>query len=137
MIIHCRDAAADLMPMLREAAARGPLRGVLHAFSGDAAMAAECLDLGLYVSFAGNVTYIEQEVRRAPRRGRRDSRRPPLDRNRQSLSGARSPFAASRSATSRPWLSIRPACLARLRGVPVEQFAADTTANARRLFRLR
>ena len=43
--------------MLRAAAARGPLRGVLHAFSGDAALAAECLALGLHISFAGNVTY--------------------------------------------------------------------------------
>ena len=57
IVIHCRDAQADMMPMLREAASRSPLRGVLHAFSGDAAMAGECLDLGLYVSFSGNVTY--------------------------------------------------------------------------------
>ncbi len=61
VVIHCRDAQADMMPMLREAVARGPLRGVLHAFSGDAAMAAECLDLGLYVSFAGNVTYTNKK----------------------------------------------------------------------------
>ena len=61
VVIHCRDAQADMLPMLREAAARGPLRGVLHAFSGDAAMAAECLDLGLYVSFAGNVTYTNKK----------------------------------------------------------------------------
>ena len=46
---------------VREAASRGPLRGVLHAFSGDAAMAAECLELGLYVSFAGNVTYTNKK----------------------------------------------------------------------------
>ncbi|OHB65918.1 MAG: hydrolase TatD, partial [Planctomycetes bacterium RBG_13_63_9] len=52
VIVHCREAAADLLPMLREAAARAPLRGVLHAFSGDAAMAAECLELGFHVSFA-------------------------------------------------------------------------------------
>jgi TatD DNase family protein len=40
VILHCRDAAADLMPMLHAAAARGPLSGVLHAFSGDADWAA-------------------------------------------------------------------------------------------------
>ena len=61
VVIHCRDAQADVLPMLREAAARGPLRGVLHAFSGDAEFAAECLALGLYVSFAGNVTYTNKK----------------------------------------------------------------------------
>ena len=61
VVIHCRDAWADMLSMLREAVSRGPLRGVLHAFSGDAAMAAECLELGLYVSFAGNVTYTNKK----------------------------------------------------------------------------
>src|SRR3972149_1920736 len=57
VVIHCRDAAEDLMAVLRQAAANAPLRGILHAFSGDARMAAECVDLGLHISFAGNVTY--------------------------------------------------------------------------------
>ena len=48
LVIHCRDAQAELLPMLRAAAADGPLRGVLHAFSGAADFAAECLALGLY-----------------------------------------------------------------------------------------
>ena len=41
IVIHCRDAWADMMPMLRDAVSRSPLRGVLHAFSGDAALAGE------------------------------------------------------------------------------------------------
>ena len=49
------------MPMLREAVARGTLCGVLHAFSGDASLAAECVALGLYISFAGNVTYTNKK----------------------------------------------------------------------------
>ena len=61
VILHCRDAAAELMPMLREAAGRGPLRGVLHAFSGDADLAAECVALGFFISFAGNITYTNRK----------------------------------------------------------------------------
>ena len=57
VIIHCRDAWADLLPLIRAAAAQGPLGGVMHAMSGDFAMAEECLALGLHLSFAGNVTY--------------------------------------------------------------------------------
>ena len=85
VIIHCRDAAAELMPMLRAAAARGPLRGVLHAFSGDAAWAAECVALGLHVSFAGNVTYSNKKfdpLRAAARTVPADRL---LDRDRQSV----------------------------------------------------
>ena len=120
VVIHCRDARADMLPMLREAASRGPLRGVLHAFSGDAAMAAECLDLGLYVSFAGNVTYTNKKF--------------------QSLREAAAMIPADRILieTDSPYLTPEPlrgkqkrnepalvahtaAALAALRGVPLER----------------
>ena len=62
VVIHCRDAQADMISMLREAASRGPLRAVMRMpFSGDSAMAAECLELGLYISFAGNVTFTNKK----------------------------------------------------------------------------
>lgn len=60
LLIHCREAQAELMPILREAAAEnetGRLRGVLHSFSGDAEMAAECVELGLHLAFSGSLTY--------------------------------------------------------------------------------
>ena len=47
--------------MLIAAAADGPIRGVMHAFGGTASMAGACLELGLYISFAGNVTYSNQK----------------------------------------------------------------------------
>jgi len=58
VILHCRDAQDDLLASLRGGRRAGPIRGVVHAFSGDAAFAAECLALGLYVSFAGNVNLL-------------------------------------------------------------------------------
>ncbi len=57
VIVHCREAEADVLAMLGEAARRGPLRGVIHAFSGDGQFAESCLDLGMYISLAGAVTY--------------------------------------------------------------------------------
>jgi len=135
IIIHCRDAHADMLPMLREAASRGPLRGVLHAFAGDAAMAAECLELGLYVSFAGNVTYTNKKF--------------------QVLREAAAAVPAERILieTDSPYLTPEPlrgklkrnepalvahtaATLAALRGVPLGEFVRQTAANARRLFQL-
>jgi TatD DNase family protein len=135
VILHCRDAQDDLMPMLRAAAARGPLRGVLHAMSGDAAFAAECLGLGLYVSFAGNVTYSNKKFESI----RAAARTIPDDRL---LVETDSPYLVpqafrGRQKRNEPAHVVHTAALlAELRGVPLAQLAAQTTANARRLFRL-
>jgi TatD DNase family protein len=57
VVIHMRDCQADVLAMLRDARKRGPLVGVMHSYTGDGAGAAECCDLGLFISFAGMVTY--------------------------------------------------------------------------------
>jgi TatD DNase family protein len=54
VIIHDRDAHLRVMAILREEKVH---RGVLHCFSGDAAMAAEAFSLGLYISIPGTITY--------------------------------------------------------------------------------
>ncbi len=56
-IIHCRDAEPDVMAVLREQARQGELNGVMHCFSGSPAMAEECVAMGLYLSFAGVLTF--------------------------------------------------------------------------------
>ena len=135
MILHCRDAQDDLLASLRAAAARGPIHGVIHAFSGDAAFAAECLALGLYVSFAGNVTYSNKKMEPL----RAAARTIPADRL---LIETDSPYLVpqifrGKQKRNEPANVIHTAAfLAELRGVPVAQLAAETTANARRLFRL-
>jgi len=54
ILIHCRDAWDDLLPILQQS---GKLRGVIHAFSGNAEQMLACVELGFYISFAGSVTY--------------------------------------------------------------------------------
>jgi TatD DNase family protein len=55
VIIHNRDAGHDVLDILRD---RLPPRGgVLHCYSEDAAYAQKALELNLYFSFAGNLTY--------------------------------------------------------------------------------
>ncbi len=135
VIIHCRDAQAEMLPMLRAAAVDGSLVGVLHAFSGTADFAAECLSLGLHVGFAGNVTYSNRknDYLRDVARG--------IPENRLLLE-TDSPYLVPQAFRGRvkrnePAHVVRTAAfLAELRGVSVEQLAAATTANARRLFRL-
>jgi TatD DNase family protein len=135
VVIHCRDAQSDLLPMLRAAASRGSLRGVLHAFGADALTAAECIDFGLYVSFAGSVTYKNRkfEPLRAAAAAVPDDR---------IVIETDSPYLVpeplrGRQQRNEPAHLVHTArCLAGLRGMTPEQFAAVTTANARRLFAL-
>jgi TatD DNase family protein len=67
-VVHNREADADTLEIIRHY--RQP-RGVIHCFSSDWDFARACLDLGLYLSFAGNITYrgadtIRETALRAP-----------------------------------------------------------------------
>jgi TatD DNase family protein len=53
--IHDRDAHEDVLRILAEEVA--PEHTVLHCFSGDIAMARECVDRGYFLSFSGTVTF--------------------------------------------------------------------------------
>jgi TatD DNase family protein len=53
--IHDRDAHEDVLRILAEEGA--PDRTVLHCFSGDIAMARECVERGYHLSFSGTVTF--------------------------------------------------------------------------------
>src|SRR5690625_2711477 len=59
VMIHDRDAHADILRVLDDVDRSGglPDRGVFHCFSGDAEMAAHCVERGWFLSFAGTVTF--------------------------------------------------------------------------------
>jgi len=135
VVIHCREAEEDLLPMLHQAAARGPLRGVIHSFSGDLDFADECVDLGLCVSFAGAVTY-------------RNKKFEPLWQAAQTVPDDRllietdspylvpHPLRGKRKRNEPAHVKLVAERLAELRGQTVEQIDALTSKNARRLFGL-
>lgn len=54
LIVHSRDATEDSLLIMGKYA---PLRGIMHCFSEGSDYAKKFLDLGMYLSFAGNVTY--------------------------------------------------------------------------------
>ncbi len=63
LVVHDREAHDDVMGVLRAEAKKG-LRGVMHCFSGDAALAREVLGIGFYISIPGTVTYPKNEMLR-------------------------------------------------------------------------
>src|ERR1700727_561889 len=57
LMIHDREAHADVLAILAETGPWPPYSVIFHCFSGDAAMAAQCAEAGYVMSFAGNVTF--------------------------------------------------------------------------------
>jgi TatD DNase family protein len=57
LMIHDREAHADVLTILGETGPWPPYSVIFHCFSGDAAMAAQCAEAGYVMSFAGNVTF--------------------------------------------------------------------------------
>jgi TatD DNase family protein len=131
LVIHMRQCDAETLAMLRQARIRGPLRGVMHSFTGSLETARECWELGLCISFAGMVTYKKSVTLREV------ARQVPADRI---LVETDSPYLSPEPCRGRrpnePALLVHTAaCLADVRGVEPSGFAAQTTANARELFR--
>jgi TatD DNase family protein len=130
-VVHCRDAEADVLACLRAAAAAGPLNGVMHSFTGSAETARACLDLGLYCSFAGMVTFKNAAPLREVAAGI------PLERL---LVETDSPYLSPEPLRGKPNEPARVVhtaeCLAELHGLTLEQFAEKTSANAKLLFGL-
>lgn len=131
-VVHMRDSGEDVLAMLVEARGRGPLSGVMHSFTGDAALATACLDLGLYISFAGMVTYKKSEdLREVAKYIGAD--RILIETDSPYLSPE--PFRGKRP--NEPSRVVHTAeCLAAVRGASLADFAAQTTANARQWLQL-
>jgi TatD DNase family protein len=131
-IVHTRESDADVLAMLREARTRGPLAGVMHSFTGTAETASECIELGLYVSFAGMVTFKKSTALREV------AATIPADRI---LVETDSPYLSPhplRGKRNEPANVVHTArCLAETRGENFEEFCARTSENARRLFGFR
>ena len=130
VVIHCREAEADVVRMLREDYERhGPVRGVMHSFTGDTPTATACAEMGLYISFAGMITYKNaQDLRDV-------AKTVPLDRL---LVETDSPYLAPvphRGQRNEPaFVTHTLSCLAGIRGLGPEELARQTTTNAQTLF---
>lgn len=132
VVIHCREAEADVVRMLREDYDRyGPIRAVMHSFTGTLETARACLVMGLYISFAGMVTFKNAQPLRDV------ARQVPLDRL---LIETDCPYLApvpQRGQRNEPAYVVHTAaCLAREIGIDLATLAEHTTRNAWKLFGL-
>ncbi len=137
ILVHNRDAWEDMLPILRgETNLCTKSGGVIHAFSGNADQAKECVDLGWHVSFAGPVTYRNAKFAALWEA----AKAVPLDRL---LIETDSPFLIphpfrGKLPRNEPTMAALVARrLAELRKEPLEKIAQATAENARRVFGLK
>jgi TatD DNase family protein len=129
VVVHTREAEHDTRAMVEEAAREGVV-GVLHCYTGSAALAEAALAVGWFVSFSGIITFkrwTDDDVIRTV----------PDDRL---LVESDAPYLAPvphRGKRNEPaWVSLTAARVAAARGVDAALIGVRTADNARRLFGL-
>lgn len=132
VIIHCRDAAAPMLRILKQFCNRtGSVSGVMHCWGGTPEETQWFLDLGFYISFSGIVTFKNAQSVHA------SARQVPSDRL---LIETDCPFLAPvprRGKLNEPsYVQYVAEALAKLRNVPLETITQQTTNNACQLFGL-
>lgn len=131
VIIHCRQAATQVREILQNRREQ-KVRGVMHCWGGTPEETEWFLDLGFYISFSGTVTFKNAEqIHKSAQMVRSD----------RMLIETDCPFLAPvpkrGQRRNEPAYVLHVAeAVARLRGVSLEELAAQTTKNACELFNL-
>jgi TatD DNase family protein len=129
IIVHTREAEADTHRILAEEMGKGAFTGVIHCFTASWDFAAKALELGLFVSISGIVTF------KNARDLQESARKIPPERL---LIETDAPFLAPVPHRGRPcepaFVADTARFLADLRGEPVESLAERTSANFLTLF---
>ena len=129
VVIHSREADGDTIAILTEELTGYARAGVLHCFGGSLAMAKAAIELGLFISFAGNLTFKKAEDLRDV------ARELPLERllietDCPYLTPV--PFRGKRNEPARLVETAR--CLASLHDKELEEIGGITSENFSRLF---
>jgi len=131
VVIHSREANDDTIAILREEMAGYERGGVLHCFGGSLEMATSAIDLGFFISFAGNLTFKKAEVLRSI------AQQLPLD---QLLIETDCPYLTPvpfRGKRNEPALVVETGrCLAELHGRELGEIGHITGENFGKLFRV-
>jgi TatD DNase family protein len=129
LVIHARDADADVAAILEAEMARKPFSAVLHCFTSGPELARRALDLGLYISLSGVLTFKKSDALREIAAG------VPLDRL---LVETDAPYLAPgkyRGKRNEPAYVVETAReLAHVKGVGEAEIATATTENFFRLY---
>jgi len=128
IVIHSRESNEDCIRTVRKKQ-DGRLKGIFHCFSGTAEQAAEIAELGLYLGIGGVVTYKKSTLPEVV--AATDLAHIVLETDAPYLAPV--PYRGKRNESS--YIPIIAQQIATIKGIPVEEVAAITTANAKKIFR--
>ena len=128
IIIHNRDATEDVVTILKEEHVE-EVGGIMHCFTGSIEVAKQCMDMNMYISFGGPVTF------KNAKKPKEVATELPLD---KLLIETDCPYLTPhpfRGKRNEPgYVSYVAEQIAELKGITYEELAAITTANAKKLF---
>ncbi|MEH7887055.1 TatD family hydrolase [Bacillus sp. JJ1609] len=128
IIIHNRDATADIVEILKEENA-GEVGGIMHCYSGSVETALECIDMNFYISLGGPVTF------KNAKKPKEVAESIPLDRL---LVETDCPYLTPhpyRGKRNEPaYVKLVAEEIAGLKGLSFEEIAEATTKNAKKIF---
>jgi len=128
IIIHNREATADIITILREEEA-SLVGGIMHCFSGSVETAKECLEMNFYISLGGPVTF------KNAKKPKEVAAEVPLDRlliETDCPYLAPHPFRGKRNEPA--YVKLVAEQIASIKQVSVEEVARITTENAKKIF---
>lgn len=128
IIIHNREATADIISILKEEEA-SEVGGIMHCFSGSAETALECIDLNFYISLGGPVTF------KNAKKPKEVAGAVPLDRlliETDCPYLAPHPYRGKRNEPS--YVKLVAEQIAEIKQLTVEEVSQATTNNAKKLF---
>ncbi|MBU8855576.1 hydrolase TatD [Priestia megaterium] len=128
IIIHNRDATEDVVTILKEEHVE-EVGGIMHCFTGSIEVAKQCMDMNMYISFGGPVTF------KNAKKPKEVATELPLD---KLLIETDCPYLTPhpfRGKRNEPgYVSYVAEQIAELKGITYEELADITTANAKKLF---
>lgn len=130
IIIHNRDATADVVRILKEEGAE-KTGGIMHCFGGSVETANDCIKMNFMISLGGPVTF---KNAKAPKQVATEISLDHLLIETDAPYLAPHPYRGKRNEPA--WVTLVAEEIARLKGLPVEEVAKRTTANALKVFNI-
>jgi TatD DNase family protein len=128
IVIHNRDATADIVEILREEGA-AEVGGIMHCFSGSVEIAKECLDMNFYISLGGPVTF------KNAKKPKEVALEVPLDKlliETDCPYLTPHPYRGQRNEPS--YVKLVAEEIAEIKGISFEEIARATSDNAKKIF---
>lgn len=128
IVIHNRDATADIVEILKEEEAR-EVGGIMHCFSGSPETAKECVEMNFYISLGGPVTF------KNAKKPKEVAEAIPLEKlliETDCPYLAPHPYRGKRNEPS--YVKLVAEQIAEIKGISFKEVAEATTANAKKIF---